>query len=85
MVQVPFNATTNFAAFNTAPSILWWVEPAWLDSALDGVAWCGLALSGFLLLLGTGNAVIFLILWLLYHSIVNVGQRWWVWPLRVGP
>ena len=65
-------------AFNTAPSLLWWVAGENMDSALDAIAYAGLALSGFLVVWGAGNAVVFTLLWMLYHSIVNVGQRWYV-------
>ena len=65
-------------AFNTAPSLLWWVEGESMDSALDVIAYAGLVLSGFLVVWGAGNAVVFALLWLLYHSIVNMGQRWYV-------
>lgn len=68
--------TTSIKAFSAAPSLLWWVDPASLDIGLDALAWIGLALSGIVTVLGTGNAVIFGTLWILYHSIVNVGQRW---------
>ena len=63
-------------AFSAAPSLLWWVEPSSMDWALDCLAWAGLLLSAVLLLTGTANALIFAALWVLYHSIVNVGQRW---------
>ena len=48
-----------------------------MDFALDAVAYGGLVLSGFLIVWGAGNAVIFALLWALYHSLVNVGQRWY--------
>ena len=69
-------------AFNAAPSLLWWAGPGAggggnIDSALDAIACAGLALSGFLVVWGAGNAVVFTLLWVLYHSLVNVGQRWY--------
>lgn len=75
-LQVPSNFTTTLKAFNAAPSLLWWVAEEDMDFALDMVAYVGLVLSGTLVFLGAGNAVIFLCLWVLYHSLVNVGQRW---------
>ena len=77
-MQVPPNVTTTMKAFNTAPSFLWWVSEENMDFALDTVAYAGLALSGFLVVWGAGNAIIFALLWVLYHSIVNVGQRWYI-------
>jgi hypothetical protein len=65
-------------AFNAAPSLLWWAEGGGnIDSALDTIAYAGLALSGVLVVWGAGNALLFTLLWLLYHSLVNVGQRWY--------
>ena len=55
---------------------MWWVAEEDTDLALDCIAYAGLGLSGVLLIFGAGNAVIFAALWVLYHSIVNVGQRW---------
>lgn len=75
--KVAGNSTTNFEAFNSAPSLFWFVGDSSLDVALDVVAYCGLVLSAILLVLGAGNAIIFAALWALYHSIVNVGQRWY--------
>ena len=65
--------------FLTAPTLLWLWEP-WdegLDEALDGLATAGLALSAAVLVTGAANAVSMITLWVLYHSVVNVGQRWY--------
>ncbi len=70
--------TPSLAAFNAAPTLLWWVPEESTDIALDAIALVGLGLSCLLVLLGSGNAVVFAALWALYHSLVNVGQRWWV-------
>lgn len=75
-MKVPPNTTTTLKAFNTAPTLLWWVSEENMDFALDSIAYAGLALSLFLVLWGVGNAIIFALLWMLYHSLVNVGQRW---------
>ena len=47
-----------------------------MDAALDYIAYTGMALSAILIILGAGNAVIFALLWVLYHSLSSVGQRW---------
>lgn len=73
---VPANASTSWEAFGTAPTLFWWVAEQHVDLALDVVAYTGLALSGVLVVLGAGNAVIFAATWILYHSLVNVGQQW---------
>ena len=76
MVQVPANASANLAAVSAVPSVMWWIPEESTDLALDCVAYAGLGLSALLLVLGAGNAVIFATLWVLYHSLVNIGQRW---------
>ncbi len=74
--QVPPNVTVNFQAFSVAPTLLWWVPLESMDLALDVVALTGMVLAFLLVMLGSGNALIFGMLWILYHSLVNVGQRW---------
>ena len=78
VLQVPTNGGATLEAVSAVPTLLWWVGEENMDTALDFVAYAGLGLSAVLLLLGAGNAIIFTALWLLYHSLVNVGQRWYV-------
>ena len=37
----------------------------------------GLFLAMFVLVMGSANFFIMTLLWLLYHSIVNIGQTWY--------
>jgi len=74
--KIPDNSTSSLEALNAAPTLLWWVGTEHLGYALDAIAYVGLALSSLLVILGAGNAIIFATLWVLYHSLVNVGQRW---------
>ena len=67
---------SNWELVQYVPTLLWWVPKEYLDEALDGVAYCSLALSAVLVVAGSGNALIFGVLWALYHSLSNVGQRW---------
>ena len=67
-------------SFRQAPSIFHW---HYSDRFFAGVAWLGAALS-LALVAGAGDLVplwaamlIWLVLWVLYLSIVNVGQRWY--------
>lgn len=64
------------AAWAYTPSILWLVDWSHMDAALDGIALLGMALAAFVLLTGMANMVIMATLWVLYHSLVNVGQLW---------
>ncbi|XP_063068352.1 lipase maturation factor 1 [Engraulis encrasicolus] len=65
------------AALAYTPSLLWFTDWSNMDANLDGMALAGLALSAFVLLTGRANMVIMGCLWVLYHSIVNVGQLWY--------
>ena len=46
----------------------------WVDWWLDATALAGILLSTLVLVLGRSNMLINAALWMLYHSIVNVGQ-----------
>lgn len=64
------------AAFAYTPSILWLLDWSDMDANLDGIALVGMALSAFVLVTGMANMVIMVALWMLYHSLVSVGQLW---------
>jgi len=66
----------GMAALAYTPSILWFLDWNHMDANLDGIALVGLVLSGFVLITGMANMVIMVTLWVLYHSLVNVGQLW---------
>lgn len=66
----------GMAAFAYTPSILWLLDWSNMDANLDGIALVGMALSAFVLVTGMANMVIMATLWVLYHSLVNVGQLW---------
>ncbi|KAK7918741.1 hypothetical protein WMY93_010025 [Mugilogobius chulae] len=65
------------AALAYTPSILWFLDWTHMDSNLDAIAAVGMALSGLVLITGTANMLIMALLWVLYHSLVNVGQLWY--------
>lgn len=64
------------AALAYTPSVLWFLDWSAMDANLDGVALLGMALSALVLVTGTANMLIMATLWVLYHSLVNVGQLW---------
>lgn len=66
----------GMAALAYTPSILWFLDWSNMDANLDGIALVGMSLSGFVLVTGMANMVIMVSLWVLYHSLVNVGQLW---------
>ncbi|XP_044034834.1 lipase maturation factor 1 isoform X2 [Siniperca chuatsi] len=67
----------GMAAFAYTPSILWLLDWSDMDANLDGIALGGMALSAFVLVTGMANMVIMVTLWVLYHSLVSVGQLWY--------
>ncbi|KAL4648679.1 lipase maturation factor 1 [Arapaima gigas] len=62
------------AALAYTPTLLWFLDWDSMDANLDIIALAGLMLSGFVLFTGCANMVIMFLLWVLYHSLVNVGQ-----------
>ena len=64
--------------FLSAPSLLWLAEP-WhrIDAVLDGISIVGMVVAGLILVTGAANFLALFTLWGLYHSLVNVGQRWY--------
>lgn len=61
------------AGFVQLPSLFWGNHS---DAMLVGVAWTGVALS-IIVLCGWCNSLVMATLWLLYMSIVHVGQDWY--------
>ena len=47
-----------------------------LDALLDGIALTGILLSLVVMVRGAANMPIMALLWILYMSLVNVGQTW---------
>ncbi|XP_076067019.1 lipase maturation factor 1-like [Oratosquilla oratoria] len=62
----------------SAPTLLWLAEP-WtqVNEWLDVISILGVGLSSFVIWTGGANVFIMISLWILYHSLVNVGQRWY--------
>ena len=64
--------------FTYAPTVIWLLDyENNIDMILEYVALAGMALSVFVFVAGCANIPLMLIIWALYHSIVNVGQRWY--------
>ena len=60
------------------PTLLWFGYPFYddMDMVLDGLGLSGMFLSLIVLVTGSGNMIIMTLLWMLYFSIVSVGQNW---------
>eukprot|EP00752_Nemacystus_decipiens_P005434 g4925.t1 len=66
------------AAAKRLPTLLWFLPPeAALDPWLKRTAAAGLALSLLIMVLGAANVPIIFVLWVLYHTLANVGQHWY--------
>ena len=63
--------------FVNAPTLLWFFEPGQEEVCLGTMALLGCIISSLVLLRGGANGWAMAALWLLYTSIVNVGQRWY--------
>ncbi|KAK1164750.1 lipase maturation factor 1 isoform X1 [Acipenser oxyrinchus oxyrinchus] len=66
----------DMKALSYTPTILWFLDWSDMDANLDCIALLGLGLSTFVLLTGCANMIIMSLLWILYHSLVSVGQIW---------
>ncbi|XP_007528129.1 lipase maturation factor 1 isoform X7 [Erinaceus europaeus] len=72
-----FRGRVGWDAVSAAPTLLWLLDWSHMDANLDALALLGLALSSFVLLSGCANMLLMAILWVLYTSLVNVGQAWY--------
>lgn len=75
-VQQHFQGRVSWDAVSYAPTILWLLDWSHMDSNLDALALLGLGISFFILVTGCANMVLMAMLWVLYMSLVNVGQIW---------
>lgn len=64
---------SKVAGFFAVPSLFWFDHS---DLALQIVSWTGFALS-CLVAAGYANSIVMIVLWILYMSIVHVGQVWY--------
>uniref|UniRef100_A0A6M2CP15 Lipase maturation factor n=1 Tax=Rhipicephalus microplus TaxID=6941 RepID=A0A6M2CP15_RHIMP len=59
------------------PTIMWLYEYVDIDTLLDCIASVGTVLAIGITVTGAANAVSLVLLWVLYHSLVNIGQLWY--------
>ncbi|XP_008631826.1 PREDICTED: lipase maturation factor 1 [Corvus brachyrhynchos] len=76
-VKKYFKGKVGLDALSYAPTLIWFLDWSDMDSTLDCLALAGLAVAAFVLLTGCANMVLMSLLWLLYLSLVNVGQIWY--------
>ncbi|KAG6921027.1 lipase maturation factor 1, partial [Chelydra serpentina] len=73
-VQRYFKGKINLDTLSYAPTIIWFLDWSAMDSILDYLAGLGLGISACVLVTGCANMILMAILWILYLSLVNVGQ-----------
>ncbi|NXC14813.1 LMF1 factor, partial [Corythaeola cristata] len=73
-VKKYFKGKINLDALSYAPTIIWFLDWSDMDSILDYLSLFGLATSAFVLVTGCANMILMAVLWVLYLSLVNVGQ-----------
>jgi hypothetical protein len=71
--RVEANFGSRGAAFVQLPTLFWFNDS---DRFLAGAAWVGVGMS-LAVLLGYANAILLAFLWMLYLSLVHVGQDWY--------
>ncbi|XP_007955683.1 lipase maturation factor 1 [Orycteropus afer afer] len=76
-VQRHVGGRVGWGALSYAPTVLWFLDWTDMDANLDFLALAGLAISSFILIAGCANMVLMATLWVLYMSLVNVGQIWY--------
>uniref|UniRef100_A0A4W3JIZ3 Lipase maturation factor n=1 Tax=Callorhinchus milii TaxID=7868 RepID=A0A4W3JIZ3_CALMI len=76
-IQRYFGGKIGMEAVSHSPTLLWFLDWSDMDANLDCIALMGLGLSAFVFITGCANMIIMFLLWLLYHSLVNMGQIWY--------
>nr|XP_036861534.1 lipase maturation factor 1 isoform X4 [Manis javanica] len=76
-VRQYFQGQAGWAALSYAPTVLWLLDWSHMDANLDALALLGLGISAFVLVTGCANMLLMAALWILYTSLVNVGQVWY--------
>ncbi|XP_063790939.1 lipase maturation factor 1 [Pseudophryne corroboree] len=72
-----FGGKVGMDAISHAPTLLWLLDWSHVDIHLDNIALVGLVISGYIMLSGCANMILMATLWILYHSLVSVGQIWY--------
>ena len=68
----------RLSMYSYAPTILWFVN--WqndINFYLDAMSMAGMLIAATVIIKGSSNMILMSLLWVLYHSIVAVGQRWY--------
>ncbi|ETE62981.1 Lipase maturation factor 1, partial [Ophiophagus hannah] len=75
-VKGHFKGRINMETLSYAPTLIWFLDWSSMDSILDAFALIGLAISAFVLVTGCANMILMAAVWMIYLSLINVGQIW---------
>ena len=76
-IRTRLRGSSNWQLFLQYPTFFWFLPSLdRLDQALDLTAISGMFISAFVFICGAANSFLMAALWLLYHSLTNVGQLW---------
>ncbi|XP_058012898.1 lipase maturation factor 1-like isoform X3 [Ahaetulla prasina] len=73
-VKRHFKGRINMETLSYAPTLIWFLDWSNMDSILDAFALIGLAISAFVLVTGCANMILMAAVWIIYLSLINVGQ-----------
>ncbi|XP_075851038.1 lipase maturation factor 1 isoform X2 [Microcebus murinus] len=76
-IQRYFQGRRGWEALSSVPTVFWLLDWSDMNFNLDLLALLGLGISSFVLIAGCANMVLMAALWVLYLSLVNVGQVWY--------
>ncbi|KAK9393308.1 lipase maturation factor 1 [Crotalus adamanteus] len=76
-VKRHFKGRINMETLSYAPTLIWFLDWSSMDSILDAFALIGLAISAFVLVTGCANMILMAAVWIIYLSLINVGQIWY--------
>ena len=77
--RLPFEENDFFNLVKNVPTLFWLCDNDGIniESAIELASVVGIATSVFVLFTGRANMLMITLLWILYHSIANVGQTWY--------
>lgn len=76
MIRKQLGVTTvSFDSFMQVPTLFWFYEPNTFNLSITALL--GAVISAYLVIFGAANVPMMAALWVLYMSIVNLGQTWY--------
>ncbi|XP_068964704.1 lipase maturation factor 1-like [Petaurus breviceps papuanus] len=76
-IQQYFKGKSAWDSFSYSPTIIWFLDWSYMDFILDSISLLGLGVSAFIIITSCANMILMAVLWILYFSLVHVGQIWY--------